>query len=1035
LNPAEAKASGVWRLFPGVRPPERPRFRFFLSLSGFIVFSQTIGLATAEALFLARVGVVHLPLAFVLASSVSVVGSLAYAWVVGRRRNDLLFIQLLLLGVVGLGLLGVAARNGLTWAPLALLCAFFLTNAVFLNHFWTFAGDYFDLLANKRLFPLFQVGASIGGLLGGLVTAVGSRLGAPEILVFGWAVGLGVTALLVARARSRLRRWYPVELEERDESSVEGIRVAARFMRQSTLGRSLILSTVGMVLALFVLQYLYSGIFVRSFPDEANLAAFLGIYLAATNLLEIAWEGAVTPLLIRRLGVGTANLVHPFLTLLSFGLLAIDTRLYVGVLARVNREMLENCLAAPVRALVQNALPSRFRGMIRAFLEGIVVHGGMVLAGSLLILIGPVAQPLWICAAGGAAALLYLAANLAVRRAYLESLVTGVRSGRVDLRERSDELGTREIEHLVDLWRNVIPEETQLEPSPAIRQLARLLARRKVLEPLMEALSKESVSVRRATVEALASECPDAAQPALLQALDDPDAEVRLYAVRAWDADHEAIGSELAPPLRGRLRDPDPRVRAEAARRLGPEGDATLAEMVEDKDSAIAEAGLRSVPPSFLPRVLQRIDDEDTRIRAASLEAASHFGSPVPLDLPRLARELKHHETAVRCAAVSALATRPEAEAQAALAKALADPARDVRRAVSRKLSELGERGVSLVTPFLEGQPVWATEASFEVIAASGIPTADALLIAQLRLRARQAWTATQILAALPTDGDLSARFLRAAYEDARVQNRKLAFRILELLEEPTLVRSVEKVLLFDTGRLRAEALEILSHLGDREASALLVMTLEGEISSDAAYSVPSAPTTGLALQEIVGEARRALDRWIRIATSAPGGTPAEMEATMERLLVLRNVSLFSQMSLDQLEAINGLLIESQFVAGELIVREGDPGRDLYLITKGTVDVVKNYGDPQEIHLSRLGPGSPVGEVAVLDESPRTATAVARDDCILLGLRGDRFRELIYDMPELAFAIFSVLTERLRVADQRLEQVVQGSQSGSPPIG
>jgi CRP-like cAMP-binding protein len=150
----------------------------------------------------------------------------------------------------------------------------------------------------------------------------------------------------------------------------------------------------------------------------------------------------------------------------------------------------------------------------------------------------------------------------------------------------------------------------------------------------------------------------------------------------------------------------------------------------------------------------------------------------------------------------------------------------------------------------------------------------------------------------------------------------------------------------------------------------------------------------------------------------------------MERLLALRNVSLFSEMSLDQLEVINGLMVESQFVSGEVIFWEGDPGRELYLITEGAVDIVKDHGTDRAVHLARLDAGSCVGEIAVLDESPRTATAVAAEDCTLLGLGGDRFKELIYDMPELAFAIFGVLTGHLRRSDERLQEAILGGGGG-----
>ena len=93
----DAPRSGLWRVLPSVRPHERSRFLFFLGLLGLINFSQTVGLATAEALFLARVGVGQLPLAFVIASAITVSGSLVYATIVGRRRNDILYAEILVL--------------------------------------------------------------------------------------------------------------------------------------------------------------------------------------------------------------------------------------------------------------------------------------------------------------------------------------------------------------------------------------------------------------------------------------------------------------------------------------------------------------------------------------------------------------------------------------------------------------------------------------------------------------------------------------------------------------------------------------------------------------------------------------------------------------------------------------------------------------------------------------------------------------------------------------------------------------------------
>ncbi|HVH06785.1 MAG TPA: hypothetical protein VNE71_12380, partial [Myxococcota bacterium] len=141
------------RIFPALRPSEAPRFGFFLALMALVSFAQTVGLVGAESIFLARRGSAELPAAFVIAACATVVVSLAYSAIVGRVRNDALFSAMLLGGGLALAAGAVAAERGAALAPLALLTGYFATQAVFLYHFWTFAGDYFDTLASKRLFP------------------------------------------------------------------------------------------------------------------------------------------------------------------------------------------------------------------------------------------------------------------------------------------------------------------------------------------------------------------------------------------------------------------------------------------------------------------------------------------------------------------------------------------------------------------------------------------------------------------------------------------------------------------------------------------------------------------------------------------------------------------------------------------------------------------------------------------------------------------------------------------------------------------
>jgi AAA family ATP:ADP antiporter len=338
----------LWRILPAVRRHERTRALFFTGLLTLVTAAQTVGLAGSEAIFLAELSAQALPLAFVIASLVTVFGSVLYAARVGAARNDTLFVQMLV--GAGLALIAVPLTTSRPDTPIlfGLLAAFYLTQSVFTNHFWTFSGDFFDTLSSKRLFPVFTVGSSVGGLLGGIGGAFTAHWFGPLATIGLWGALLCVAALALWLARHSLIRWGPLWVDEADETSFESMRGAVGYLRRSVFGRWLVLSSIGMVFALFIAQYIYSDLFVQAHPDPADLAIFISIYLAVTNLVEIALELWVTPWLIRRFGVASSHVVHPVLTLLGFGALFASPILATAIVARVNRELVENAIAQPV---------------------------------------------------------------------------------------------------------------------------------------------------------------------------------------------------------------------------------------------------------------------------------------------------------------------------------------------------------------------------------------------------------------------------------------------------------------------------------------------------------------------------------------------------------------------------------------------------------------------------------------------------------------------------------------------------------------
>ncbi|MEM7409860.1 MAG: HEAT repeat domain-containing protein [Myxococcota bacterium] len=1004
----------LWRLLPAVRRPERSRTLFFTSLLLLVTAAQTVGLAGSEALFLAALSAQHLPGAFVVASVVTVLGSLLYAAWVGRARNDQLFAQMLLGAGVALGAVPLLVSVPSAAVLYALVAAFYLTQSIFTNHFWTFSGDYFDTLASKRLFPVFTVGASVGGLLGGLVGAATARFAGPLATLFVWGALLVAASALLFAARRPLRRWGPLTLEEADETSMEGVRGAVSYLRGSRFGRWLVVSAIGMVLALFIAQYIYSDLFVRAYPDPADLAVFLSIYLAVTNAVEIVIELWITPLAIRRFGVASSHVAHPVLLLGSFGALFVSPVLATAIAARVNRELVENALAQPVRTLVFNALPPRFRGRIRAFLEGIVVYAGMSVAGIALVLIETPDLRL-LALAGGVAAAIYLAANLGARRAYLRTLIDGIRSGRLELADVETDIGAWEAARLADLCTELLRSDTQ-RPSRALLELIPSLGARGLVAPLIQGLDHPLASVRRHCAEAMAGS--DEAVPALEGAISDPAPEVRLAALRAFAHDPKRA-SGAARPL---LDDRDPTVRAAAAA-LQPDPEAALAPLLADEDPSVRSAALARCDGRFATALLDAAGAASPAVRQAALESLAR-SLPETLPEAQLEDALGADEPAVRAAALGVAGRRDAPQSLSTVARFLADPVGEVREAATRALSARGADGAAAAFGFLGSADESTATAAFDAIAGSEHPEKRKRVAAELRRRVELGWQAIVGSRTLHGAQELADRFLQLAAGDALMRHRRLAFRALEALESPRVIRNVEQALRFGSSRARGDALEVLSNLGDREASRMLVLMHEQGDLEDRLASLGGAvalPSDRAAFLEL---ARASGDRWYRLSTghAGVGEDAGGGSGSMERLLALKRVPLFENLSLDQLDAINQLAVERTFVAGECIVREGDAGGELYLLLEGSADAWLGHDTPEAQRLSTMEAGSYFGEMAILDNEPRSASVVVREPARALALDGPSLKTLVMQMPEIAFELLRVMSARVRTSERRLRE-------------
>jgi CRP/FNR family transcriptional regulator, cyclic AMP receptor protein len=128
---------------------------------------------------------------------------------------------------------------------------------------------------------------------------------------------------------------------------------------------------------------------------------------------------------------------------------------------------------------------------------------------------------------------------------------------------------------------------------------------------------------------------------------------------------------------------------------------------------------------------------------------------------------------------------------------------------------------------------------------------------------------------------------------------------------------------------------------------------------------------------------------------------------------LLRNVPLFSTCTKRELARIAALVDEVEASKGKVIVRQGDPGRECFVIRDGKARVaIRGKGN------TVLGPGSFFGEMSLLDQGPRSATVTAETDIQLLVLGSREFSSLVEEVPTVAVRVMRGLAERLREAER-----------------
>jgi HEAT repeat protein len=794
-------------------------------------------------------------------------------------------------------------------------------------------------------------------VVGGLVTRpLAGAIGVGNLL-FVWVGCLIGSAALIGsmldvRRRTRTAR---VRVRRRRPTAWHDVVDGLSFVRRSPL-------LVWMTAAGVLFSILFYSLFLpfaqaatARYPDPKALAGFFGFFGATVTAVAFVISVGFANRLLGWLGAALVILVLPVLYAGSFGVLLASSAFATLVAVRAGVTVWLQGVTSPAWETLVNVVPDAHRDQVRAFFSGGPSQTGTAIAGIITLVGQQALSAKQLSVIGLVVALITIAVAVRIRGSYTRALVDALRAGRPSV------FGGRPVE------------------GTAV-----------VLE-------------RDATAVALAV---DAAR--------DPDPRVRRLGVEMLTA--EGGDARVLPELEQRAGDEDPVVRALATRGLGRAG-ALAGETLE-----------------------RALEDDDAAVRLSAIESLA--GEPVDGGVAeRLSRLVSDPDPSVATAACAVLLRGP-ARTQAAerLGRLLADETVEVRiAAVGGLRSATDEDVVGFVRPLLGDRSPVVRAAALRTLGASApdaaiVPAIEAFGQDDDTIRA----AALEVLTTVDLHEHANAlRDLARKRESFARHDLELAAAIPVLGEETELLRTA----LVGRGRSHAvAALSVLSVLsrdgdailaaidnlgGDPDQLANAIETLEAtEHRSVVSPLVPlweSAEASAVPREDWIDFVANDPDPLIRSCvellrtTEQRGDDMAHSRTSMspiERVLVLRRIPLFAELSAVDLRRLADVADERTFVTGEVISAEGEIGDELHLVLAGTV-IVARGGVTTGSVVARRGPGEVVGEMSIITRNPRVASLLAEDDVRTLRIGRREFESVIRERPDVSLALLRVLAERL----------------------
>ena len=1015
-----------------IRPEETRMVTWMAALFLLVQAGQGFGDTAAFALFVSD-NVDRLPYLYVPLGLIVFLVSLTYSASLSRFQNA---------AVVNGFLAGFVILLLLEWAAIVLLRLpitqiFWLTvngmGVVLGTLVWTVAGAVCDARQAKRLFPLFTSIAILGSVLGNSLTGLLARSLGTNNLIVVFAVVLGGALWLlrnVTRAYFKPEPLTPLPLQF---NLIGDLRAGFDFVRASGLFRLVAFSAILYSVLFFTVDFPFSQFVSRTYRgDEVAVANFKGLFTSGMTLITFFVSLLIANRLYAKVGIVNSILLMPTTYLLGFAAFFVFYRFELAASFRFVQQVVLGGVMGTAWSALFNVVPIERRGQVLAFINGVPAQIGVILSGLLLIVGTRIfTSTQQILVMGALVALVCFYFTWKMRDEYGKALITALQAGRAEVFSDEEVTFTGYRKDPAALQATF---KALRDMRPNVRRLAaEMLAKMDsplAIPDLVERLSDADAAVRGTAIRALANLNAKGILSQIILGLDDVDDSVREQALAALPKLEVASSPELIRTLEHLLKHPNARVSARAA-------------------VVLLYLGETDKGRPFFSKLLQ--DDAKRLVALEAYRAIALVSKiPIPFDIDLILEALSDPRAEVRRQALFVAAFFKDVTLIEAVAKRLADEDVGVRRTASETLKQVWpeSRGV-LLSILHDSEGVDASHAL------DAIPAGDAEVLHPLQSYIQREVAGIRYLRMLIDSLPPKGRMVKLLVDTLKHRISLIEERLVKavgLFGNPRAMELVRRGLKAGDGSARAAALEALETLGDRRITTQVLPILDrgGVFQEDAGQRMTLTEISELLLThqdrwlramgtyvviemdvgESVPEVRKmfldddplvkaaARDAWSRLGGFVNMKTLKTL-STLDRVLLLREVPMFSELSPEDLEKIAEIAEEQLFLDQALLCREGEYGQALFIIASGTVDVLKKAGTSEKVLASR-STGEFVGEMAILESAPRSATLRARGGVRTLVIDGDAFHSILLDRPQVAVSVLRRMSTRVRELNEKI---------------